>query len=99
MNILYKHAKKPKNNKSWELQIEWCRPSIRNEFFLSFKISQYFGILIDVFSIFEFSIKRTTEEDHAGITFMFQILGFFIYYTYHDIRHWDYENGKWEEYN
>ena len=42
----------------------------------------------------EFSLRRNTKCDHAGIDFTFGIRGlFWMNFNIHDNRHWDYENA------
>lgn len=48
------------------------------------------------FCPFEFSIKWTTKQDHAGFRFIFGIYGlFWICMNIYDHRHWNYEKDRW----
>lgn len=98
MQIFYRAAKKPKNNKSWEIQIEY-NLSIQPQ--INFGINFLGGFWFDFtfLDLFNLEVQRTYNQDHAGWRVEIKILGLDIYYTYHDIRHWDYDNDKWEEYN
>ena len=96
MKIFYRSAKEAKNNKSWEIQVEWVKPSIASVLNFDLKLGLYWSLYINIARLFELVFSRTKEQDHAGITFHLDILGFFIYYTYHDIRHWNYEEDRWE---
>jgi len=41
----------------------------------------------------------TKGSNHARIGFDITLLGLMFSANIHDIRHWDYENNQWEEYN
>ena len=46
--------------------------------------------------------KITTNksgEDHGGIGFDIEVLGYMFAAKIYDIRHWDYKNHCWEEYD
>ena len=50
------------------------------------------------FHPFQFELKWTSEEDHAGPSFTFGIKYFFwICISIYDHRHWDYDNNRWEK--
>jgi hypothetical protein len=48
--------------------------------------------------IFGFAFDFSIRQDHAGFGFDISIFGWGIDYRFYDDRHWDYENGCWEEY-
>lgn len=37
--------------------------------------------------------------DHAGLNISFELWGMCFNFNFYDVRHWDYDNNKWEEYN
>lgn len=45
---------------------------------------------------FDFNIRWKT--DHAGVSLWLGLLGFDVGLYFHDTRHWDYENNRWEVY-
>ncbi len=49
-------------------------------------------------AIIGFSIDFTMRQDHAGFGFDFELFGWNIDYRFYDARHWDYESGRWCEY-
>jgi len=53
----------------------------------------------EAYNILEFSFDTIWfGQDHGGIGFDFEVLGYFFSAKIYDIRHWDYENNCWEEY-
>jgi hypothetical protein len=44
---------------------------------------------------FDFKLKLTRKEDHAGLYKYVEILGFFISFQIYDNRHWNYEKDRW----
>jgi hypothetical protein len=53
----------------------------------------------EAYNIFEFSVNTIWfGEDHGGIGFDIEVLGYMFAAKIYDIRHWDYENHCWEEY-
>ena len=60
------------------------------------RISFYFDILN---SLFSFNFKIDWKCDHAGIETQLSLLGITFNFNFHDNRHWDYINNKWEEYD
>ena len=50
-------------------------------------------------NIFELSVSVIPYgEDHGNIGFDIELFGYFFAAKIYDIRHWDYENHCWEEY-
>lgn len=45
--------------------------------------------------IFDFRISYTTNCDHAGFKFHFEVLGIFVTLQVYDCRHWDYDTNKY----
>jgi hypothetical protein len=61
----------------------------------SFGIQTEFGKNSN-FNPFEFLIKWTTKQDHAGFRFVFGIYRlFWISIEIYDHRHWNYEKDRW----
>jgi len=53
----------------------------------------------EAYNIFEFSFDTIWfGQDHGGIGFDIEVLGYYFSAKIYDIRHWDYENHCWEEY-
>ena len=102
MKILYYfNGKVQKNFKYNELQISII-PQFILKFNCEFNLQRIFGSItflnIFLFGFFKIEIYHTKYEDHAGLYFSLNILGLDIDYSYKDVRHYDYENNKWEDY-
>lgn len=41
----------------------------------------------------------TTRQDHAGCNLELGFLGYEIHFTFYDNRHWNYEEGRWNQDN
>ena len=46
---------------------------------------------------FNFHIKLTRKQDHAGISLLIHILGFEIRFRTYDTRHWNIDEDRWYE--
>jgi len=76
-------------------------------YFLNFdfqlSLQRCFGNLsllnVYILGIFSIDIAHTREQDHAGFSFSLNILGFDFDYSYKDVRHYDHDNERFEEYN
>jgi len=53
----------------------------------------------DTCNYFDIRLAWTTRTDHAGFRFHFDLLGFTFSFEIYDIRHWDYDNGRYVEYD
>lgn len=79
--------------------------SFMPEFFMDIdfclSLRRSFGTLnlinILILGLFSIRIYHTKDDDHAGFYFSINILGLDIEYSYKDVRHYDYNNDKWEE--
>lgn len=49
--------------------------------------------------IFNFEIRLSSHQDHAGFTFEIGLLSFEFLVNILDNRHWDYEHNNWENYD
>jgi len=49
-------------------------------------------------SYFNIDISWTRQTDHAGFTFMFEVMGVMLVITIYDHRHWDDETNDWKIY-
>lgn len=98
--ILYHWYSKPINNKSKEIQLSLFF-GFYPCFDFNFDFLQQFGNIflfnIDIFGLFRFNIYKNKEQDHAGFGININILGLDFDFNNKDIRHWDYDNDKWEE--
>ena len=86
-------------NKTIELEVYTSYLSFNNLFNINISsniISFYFDILN---SLFSFNFKIDWKCDHAGIEIQLSLLGITFNFNFHDNRHWDYINNKWEEYD
>ncbi len=64
--------------------------------YLEIQLSHW-GQISDIFSV---TLNTAiTGEDHAGIRFHLDILGYGFIFNIYDNRHWDYENHTWEKYD
>jgi hypothetical protein len=48
--------------------------------------------------LFDFELRWTCKQDHAGISFGFGLLGYGISFRIYDTRHWNDETNTWEVY-
>jgi hypothetical protein len=48
---------------------------------------------------FNFSFSWSRKTDHAGPELLIELPKFYFCFKIYDIRHWDYENDKYETYN
>lgn len=71
---------------------------------LDFKISENKAIEIELslfkewWNYFDFYVKLTRKQDHAGFRFGIEIMRFYFCFQIYDIRHWDIDNDKWVVY-
>ena len=47
----------------------------------------------------DLDFKLNFKGDHAGLTFMFGLVGYTVEFSIYDTRHWDYENNCWKQYD
>lgn len=60
---------------------------------IDFQISKF-----QAYHLFEFDLSiRFDGEDHAGPYLMMSFMGFFFNLKLYDIRHWDYDNDRWQQ--
>lgn len=50
-------------------------------------------------AVVSFSFKLTTRQDHAGLNVEVGLLGYSISFQLYDIRHWNYEAGRYYIYD
>jgi len=108
MRNLFIREKKFKNskNKSYSAQISILNNSfnfvytILNIKFKFLDDDHYFGLYLTLFGdLLDINIAWTRKTDHAGFKFNFTFLWLMIILETYDIRHWDYDNEKWEVYD
>ena len=82
----------------------WKRRHI--EFFAkSWKLSETKGLDISVnqwsrsFNVIGCELEITSKQDHAGVHFSADLLGYNFEIEYYDIRHWDSVNNCWEKHD
>lgn len=46
--------------------------------------------------IFDIGFDWTMRRDHAGVMFSLTILDYGIILNFYDIRHWNYDTGRWQ---
>ena len=51
-----------------------------------------------LYALFHFEFRIEWMTDHAGVSLWLGLLGFDVGLHFHDTRHWDYENNRWEVY-
>jgi len=82
------------NNPFWEeiFQPIWHR---------YWKISKNKNLEIEFYkhsSLLGFSFTfAPTAQDHAGVQFVIELLGYVFDFNFYDTRHWDYKNNCWEK--
>ncbi len=98
--LFYWYTKIPKNfkSKSFQISLLW-EPML--QLLVDFDYSDGFGdlwnIRVNIFGLFNLTTYYNKECDHAGLNITLNILGLDLEYRNTDIRHWDYDNKKWEE--
>lgn len=87
-NPWYKESSSWKNkdyfNKTWQLS---ARKFLEIQF-SKFGMDRVAALAVDL---------QWRGRDHAGPSLQIDLLGFMFELRQYDHRHWDYENGKWEE--
>lgn len=48
--------------------------------------------------LFNLVVRLSHKRDHAGFEFCLDVLGVEFTFSIYDIRHWDYDTGRWQEY-
>lgn len=46
---------------------------------------------------FDFFWRFRTRGDHAGLAFNIELFGWMFEFNVHDVRHWDYDNDRWQQ--
>lgn len=99
--ILYHwYTKIPKNFKSKSFQISFMW-NTGWDILMDINFDQSFGnifiIRFYLLGLFDLNIYKNKECDHAGSSFNLNILGLDLEYENKDVRHYDYDNDKWED--
>ena len=80
--------------------MNFCVPLFHRKYFTLLK-NKYLEVQLDKFkdgwSYFELSLKWTRKTHHAGISFTFEIMSYFLGIDIYDNRHWNYEEEKWQD--
>jgi len=50
-------------------------------------------------SIICFNFSWTIRQSHAGVDIELGLFGYCVHYNFYDNRHWNYEAGRYYEYN
>ena len=50
------------------------------------------------YTVIDFSFKWTIRRSHAGIELDFGLFNYCVCINLYDSRHWNYSEGRWEEY-
>lgn len=50
-------------------------------------------------SLFSFNFNLTTRQSHAGLDIEVGVFGYCFHFNFYDIRHWNYEAGRYYIYN
>lgn len=50
-------------------------------------------------NLLRFEFGFTIRGDHAGTNLELGLFGYEIHFTFYDHRHWDYEQGRWENHD
>lgn len=50
-------------------------------------------------SLLTFSFNWTIRQSHAGLDFEVGLLGYCFHFNFYDIRHWNYEAGRYYKYS
>lgn len=66
--------------------------------FEMFSYSHIFKFYFSFFNIININIDWSRRTDHAGFDFSMTILFIDINYNYYDIRHWNYDEEEFENY-
>ncbi len=83
--------------KNTRKQKDYCYVDKKLSKNLAYSFQAARGDMLDYFNI---HINISWQgEDHAGFELSCEFLGFWFISNLYDTRHWDYDNGKWEEYD
>ena len=63
-----------------------------------FKYKFWEAQLMKTNTLIGFGFRFTTRQDHAGVNVEMGFLGYDIDLNFYDSRHWNDEEGKWNEY-
>ena len=97
-NLNYHWSKSQSEHKSFEIEAYSGLIGFANKLIISiWNRGVSFDITI-LYALFHFEFKIEWETDHAGVRLWLGLLGFDVGLHFHDIRHWDYENNRWEVY-
>ena len=74
---------------------------LRDQFFKCWSLSKNKSLEVQISdgsnTLIGFDIRASVREDHAGIMFTVYLFRRFLYVSFYDNRHWDYENHCWEK--
>lgn len=79
--------------------MNFCIPLFHPRYFPLLK-NKYFEFQLDKmreYSYFDFHAKWTRNTHHAGPSIYLEIFGLFLALDIYDNRHWNYEDGHWED--
>jgi hypothetical protein len=76
---------------------------LKNSWTFYQKLGKHLGVELQLgyrkdWNYFYVSSNLTRKCDHAGFGLEMEFLGAFFWLSIYDGRHWNYEEGKWEEY-
>lgn len=84
------------------IKIPFKRNDLKNMYYKEVSLSKnkFFSmeILKDTDYLVNISLEWTTTGDHAGLDINLGLLGYEVYLSIRDKRHWDYEKETWINY-
>ena len=98
-NLNYHWCKRLSEYKSFEIEAYSGLIGFANKLFISiWNRGVSFDITI-LYALLHFEFRIAWKTDHAGVSLWLGLLGFDVGLHFHDTRHWDYENNRWEVYD
>ena len=97
-NLNYHWCKRLSKHKSAEVEAYSGHIGVSNKMSIFIDSREInFGLYI-FYALFHLEFRVAWMTDHAGVSLWLGLLGFDVGLHFHDTRHWDYENNRWEAY-
>ena len=97
-NLNYHWCKRLSRHKSAEVEAYSGLIGFSNKVCLLLGSRGIYSELSILYALFRFELNVRWKTDHAGVSIWFGLLGFDVGLHFHDTRHWDNENDRWEVY-
>ena len=97
-NLNYHWCKRLSKHKSFEIEAYSGLVGFANKLLIFIRNREVLFDITILYALFHFEFKIEWKTDHAGISLWLGLLGFDVGLHFHDTRHWDCENNRWEVY-